>query len=115
MDAIFPYLIRNTPAAEPSQRLIEPVSKYARFSPDAHGHHHEIWQYRISERYPQTQQKQSQQKQSQQQQSQQQQAAPEQPVEPVAAAEPHYLPTGHAVTPEAEQHADADGHLDIYV
>ena len=29
MDAIFPYLIRHTPAAEPSQRLIEPVSKYA--------------------------------------------------------------------------------------
>ena len=26
MDAIFPYLIRHTPAAEPSQRLIEPVS-----------------------------------------------------------------------------------------
>ena len=51
MDAIFPYLIRNTPAAEPSQHLIEPVSKYARFSPDAHGHHHEIWQYRISEKY----------------------------------------------------------------
>ncbi len=111
MDAIFPYLIRNTPAAEPSQRLIEPVSKYARFSPDAHGHHHEIWQYRVSERYPQSQQKQSQQQQSQQQQ----QASPVLSAEPVATAEPHYLPTGHAVTPEADQHADAEGHLDIYV
>ncbi len=109
MDAIFPYLIRNTPAAEPSQHLIEPVSKYARFSPDAHGHHHEIWQYRISEKYPQSQQKQS------QQQSQQQQTAPEQAAETVVAAEPHYLPTSHAVTPEADQHADADGHLDIYI
>ena len=25
------------------------------------------------------------------------------------------LPTGHAVTPEQDQHADAEGHLDIYV
>ncbi len=114
MDAIFPYLIRNTPAAGPSQHLIEPVSKYARFSPDAHGHHHEIWQYRISERYPQSQQKQSQQKQSQQQ-SQQQQTSPEQSAEPMLMAETHYLPTSHAVTPEADQHADADGHLDIYI
>lgn len=111
MDAIFPYLIRHTPAAEPSQRLIEPVSKYARFSPDAHGHHHEIWQYRVSERYPQSQQKQSQQKQSQQNQ----QAAPAQPAESPVKPEPHYLATGHAVTPEADQHADAEGHLDIYI
>ena len=108
MDAIFPYLIRNTPAAEPSQRLIEPVSKYARFSPDADGHHHEIWQYRISEKYPQSQQKQS------QQQSQQQQTSLAQSAE-AATTETHYLPTSHAVTPEADQHADADGHLDIYI
>lgn len=100
MDAIFPYLVRRTPAAEPSQRLIEPVTKYTRFSPDEHGHHHEIWQYRISERHEQ----------SRQQQQQPQQEQPQaQPVEP------HYLQTSHAVTPEAEQHADADGHLDIYV
>ena len=92
MDAIFPYLIRRTPSAEPSQRLIEPVSKYARFSPDEHGHHHEIWQYRISERYQQSQQ-------------QQQSAKPQQPPE---TEETHYLPTSHAVTPEA-------GHRDIYI
>lgn len=103
MDAIFPYLVRRTPAAEPSQRLIEPVTKYTRFSPDEHGHHHEIWQYRISERHPQSQQ---------QQQSQQQ---PEQQPQQTKPGEPQYLPTSHAVTPEAEQHADADGHLDIYV
>lgn len=106
MDAIFPYLIRNTPAAEPSQRLIEPVTKYTRFSPDEHGHHHEIWQYRISERHEQSRQ---------QQQSTQQQSAQQQSPQQAAPAEPHYLPTSHAVTPEAEQHADADGHLDIYV
>ena len=100
MDAIFPYLVRRTPAAEPSQRLIEPVTKYTRFSPDEHGHHHEIWQYRISERHEQSRQQQ------QQPQQEQPQAQP---------AEPHYLQTSHAVTPEAEQHADADGHLDIYV
>jgi hypothetical protein len=29
--------------------------------------------------------------------------------------EPQLLPTGHAVTPEQDQHADAEGHLDIYV
>lgn len=107
MDAIFPYLIRRTPAAEPSQHLIEPVTKYTRFSPDEHGHHHEIWQYRISERHEQ----------SRQQQHSQQQAAqnPQRPPQQTMPAEPQYLPTSHAVTPEAEQHADADGHLDIYV
>ncbi len=103
MDAIFPYLIRRTPAAEPSQHLIGPVTKYTRFSPDEHGHHHEIWQYRISERHEQSRQQQHPQQQSEQQP---QQTAPD---------EPQYLPTSHAVTPEDEQHADADGHLDIYV
>lgn len=103
MDAIFPYLVRRTPAAEPSQHLIEPVTKYTRFSPDEHGHHHEIWQYRISERQEQSRQRQHSQPQSEQHPQQ---------TEP---AEPQYLPTSHAVTPEAEQHADADGHLDIYV
>lgn len=106
MDAIFPYLIRRTPAAEPSQRLIEPVTKYTRFSPDEHGHHHEIWQYRISERHEQSRQ---------QQQSPQQQSSQQQSPQQAALAEPHYLPTSHAVTPEAEQHADVDGHLDIYI
>ena len=100
LDAIFPFLIRRTPSAEPSQRLIEPVSKYARFSPDEHGHHHEIWQYRISERY---------------QQSQQQQQNSAKPQQPPETKETHYLPTSHAVTPEADQHVDADGHLDIYI
>ncbi|WP_031571880.1 hypothetical protein [Rheinheimera texasensis] len=103
MDAIFPYLVRRTPAAEPSQRLIEPVTKYTRFSPDEHGHHHEIWQYRISGRQEQSRQ---------QQQSQQQSEQQPQQTKP---GEPQYLPTSHAVTPEADQHADADGHLDIYV
>lgn len=102
MDAIFPYLVRNKSAAELSQRLIEPVSKYARFSPDEHGHHHEIWQYRVSEQYQQ----------SQQQQKQQQ---PDKQAQSPAPSESQYLPTSHAVTPEAEQHADADGHLDIYI
>ncbi|MDZ7903332.1 MAG: hypothetical protein U5L01_12665 [Rheinheimera sp.] len=40
-----------------------------------------------------------------------------------AAAEPevkvveesHWLQTGHVVTPEADQHADKEGHLDIYI
>lgn len=105
MDAIFPYLVRRTPAAEPSQRLIEPVTKYTRFSPDEHGHHHEIWQYRISERHEQ----------SRQQQHSPQQQDPQQGQQQSMPAESHYLPTSHAVTPEAEQHADADGHLDIYV
>lgn len=106
MDAIFPYLVRRTPAAEPSQRLIEPVTKYTRFSPDEHGHHHEIWQYRISERHEQSRQQQHSPEQQEPQQQSQQQSKP---------AEPQYLPTSHAVTPEDEQHADADGHLDIYV
>ncbi len=106
MDAIFPYLVRRTPAAEPSQRLIEPVTKYTRFSPDEHGHHHEIWQYRISERHEQSRQQQHSPEQQDPQQQSQQQSKP---------VEPQYLPTSHAVTPEDEQHADADGHLDIYV
>jgi hypothetical protein len=102
MDAIFPYLIRRTPAAEPSQRLIEPVTKYTRFSPDEHGHHHAIWHYRISARQEESRQ---QQQQTPQQHSAQQADKPES----------EYLPTSHAVTPENEQHTDADGHLDIYV
>lgn len=106
MDAIFPYLVRRTPAAEPSQRLIEPVTKFTRFSPDEHGHHREIWQYRISERHEQSRQQQHSPEQQEPQQQSQQQLKP---------AEPQYLPTSHAVTPEDEQHADADGHLDIYV
>lgn len=105
MDAIFPYLQRNNLAVESSQRLIEPVSKYTRFSPDEHGHHHEIWQYRVS-----CQQQASQQQQQHHQQQQQANAN----AQPQQATE-QYLPTSHAVTPEAEQHADADGHLDIYI
>lgn len=106
MDAIFPYLVRNNTAVELSQRLIEPVSKYTRFSPDESGHHHEIWHYRVS---------------FQQQASQQQQHPQHSKPEPqpeshtLQASEEAYLPTSHAVTPEAEQHADADGHLDIYI
>ncbi len=100
MDILFPYLPRNAPPAEPTKRLIEPVSKYARFTP-----HDQDSQQRVGWQQHKPQQQGS--GQSQQEQDSGQPAA-EEPTH-------HYLPTSHPETPETEQHADADGHLDIYI
>lgn len=121
MDVLFPYLPRvtNTPV-EPNNRLILPVSKYQRI----HGEASTEQQYRVGMRDPRRHQQEPQQ-QPQHQPDQQQASQHEQPGEhqqgpqqasaSTEGSELHLLPTGHAVTPEQDQHADADGHLDIYI
>jgi hypothetical protein len=110
MDVLFPYLPRvtNTPV-ESNNRLILPVSKYQRI----HGEASTEQQYRVGMRDPRRHQQEQQQQEQDFQQGasqQEQQAAAE-----TGTTELHLLPTGHAVTPEQDQHADADGHLDIYI
>ena len=125
MDVLFPYLPRvTTTPVDANNRLILPVSKYQRI----HGEASTEQQYRVGMRDPRRHQQEPQQQsqqQSQHQPEQQQASQHEQAREqeqglqhagvPAENTELHLLPTGHAVTPEQDQHADADGHLDIYV
>lgn len=100
MDALYPYLQRATPASPAPFSLISPVIKYSRIANEDKQQH----QQRIGWRLP----------------SRQQQASSHQHADPhQTQAEPEIekplLATCHAVTPEALQHADAEGHLDIYI
>lgn len=110
MDVLFPYLPRvtNTPV-ESNNRLILPVSKYQRI----HGEASTEQQYRVGMRDPRRHQQEPQQQQQQQQGTPHEQGSAA--AEQTQNSELHLLPTGHAVTPEQDQHADADGHLDIYI
>ena len=106
MDAIFPYLARAKPAdlAGPAHsELISPVMKYTRIAGEQKQQH----QHRIGWQDP------TRQGSARRQQQQQSDTAPE--LKGSVAEEPHWLQTGHVVTPEAEQHTDAEGHLDIYI
>lgn len=106
MDAIFPYLARAKPAdlAGPANsELISPVMKYTRIAGEQKQQH----QHRIGWQDPARQG-------SARRQQQQQSDAAAEPEVPVGA-ESHWLQTGHVVTPEADQHADKEGHLDIYI
>jgi hypothetical protein len=110
MDAIFPYLARAKPAdlAGPAHSdLISPVLKYTRIAGEQKQQH----QHRIGWQDPARQGSARRQQQQQQQQQPEAAADPKVPVE----EESHWLQTGHVVTPEADQHADAEGHLDIYI
>ena len=109
MDAFYPYITRtNTQPVESPARLILPVAKYERI----HAETGNEKKFRVGWQEPKH--------------KRQQDAAPEQQTADQQstghAAEPetieqelHLIPTSHAVTPDAEAHADADGHLDIYV
>ncbi len=105
MDAIFPFLARAKPAdlagAEHSE-LISPVMKYTRIAGEQkQQHQHRIgWQDPFRRGAARRQQ---------------QQSEADSETKPQAEADSHWLQTGHVVTPEAEQHADAQGHLDIYI
>jgi len=96
MDAFYPFMVRPFQPAEPGGKLIAPVSRYVRISRDEH-HHYARMGWRAYQQQPNSQE-------YFQEGSQQQ-----------TDAEPTLRQTTHAETPEAEQHADADGHLDIYI
>lgn len=106
MDAIFPYLTRAKPAdlaGSAHTELISPVMKYTRIAGEQKQQH----QHRIGWQDPTRQD-------SARRQQQQQSGAAAEPEVPVVE-ESHWLQTGHVVTPEADQHADKEGHLDIYI
>jgi hypothetical protein len=108
MDAFYPYITRtNTQPVENPTRLILPVAKYERI-------HAEIGnekKFRVGWQEPKHQRQQA----DPEQQASDQQGS-EQPAEPETIEhELHLIPTSHPVTPDAELHVDADGHLDIYV
>ena len=106
MDAIYPYLARPKPSDTVDlhhHELVAPVvsvQKYTRIAqePTSVVHHRVGWQ-----------------DQSRQRRQQQQHAQASEKSADDELSEHHWLPTGHAVTPEAEQHIDEQGHLDIYI
>jgi hypothetical protein len=107
MDAFYPYLTRtNTQPVETPVRLILPVAKYERI----HAETSNEKKFRVGWQEPKQRQHQAAEQQSSDQQH------PEYPAEPeTIEQELHLIPTSHVVTPDAEAHVDADGHLDIYV
>lgn len=87
MDALYPFLPRLHPEDAKQQPLIAPVGRYVSIAGlDPTVPHRVGWQEPKKKR---------------------QQATPQQSS--------HAPDGGHETTPEAEQHVDAQGHLDIYV
>ncbi len=117
MDVLFPYLPRvtNQPTVT-SQRLITPVLKYQRMQPepDPDKPFRVGWQQWQRQLQQLSQQAPVSARQGSQQQAQSD-AQPDFTEAKQALAEPELLATGHAVTPEQDQHTDAEGHLDIYI
>lgn len=120
MDMLFPYLTRlSSQPTVTAKRLISPVLKYQRIVPEPDpdkpfrvGWQH--WQHqRFLDKAAESTQTQSQDR----EQHHPQHDAPAQAEQtaPDPLTEHPWLPTGHAVTPEQDQHADAAGHLDIYI
>lgn len=107
MDVLFPYLPRvmNQPV-DHATRLILPVAKYERIHAEPSSEKRHRVGMRDPRQYQQPEERQP--EQQAKQQTEQQQILQQ-------TLEPQLLPTGHAVTPEQDQHADAEGHLDIYV
>lgn len=97
MDVFYPLMPRPLLPGEPHRRLIGPVSKYTRIMPVHPNREHESsWQVVYAAR-----------------DAQQERGADQSAGHKVS--EPELLQTSHHETPEAEQHADADGHLDLYI
>jgi hypothetical protein len=105
MDVFYPLMPRPLLPGEPRRKLIGPVSKYTRIMPVHPNREHESsWQVVYATRD------------ARQQHSVDHSA--EHGVDHSAeqsASEPQLLQTSHHETPAADQHADADGHLDLYV
>mgnify|MGYP000371238702 CR=1 FL=1 len=113
MDAFYPYITRtNTQPVDTPVRLILPVAKYERI----HAETSNEKKFRVGWQEPkQRQQQAGSEQQSSDQQSLDQQSSDHQ-AEPASIEQQlHLIPTSHSVTPDAEAHVDADGHLDIYV
>lgn len=117
MDVLFPYLSRvNNQPAVAAKRLITPVLKYQRMQPEPDPDKPfrigwQQWQRQLQQLSHQASV-------SARQGGQQQGHSDAEPAfseAKPALAEPELLATGHAVTPEQDQHADAEGHLDIYI
>lgn len=85
MDALYPLLSRQHAEEPKSQPLIMPVGRYMRITGLDTSAPHRVGW-------------------QQQTKKKQQQHQPYQPPQ-----------GGHALTPEEQQHVDAEGHLDIYV
>lgn len=112
MDVLFPYLSRvNSQPTVVAKRLISPVLKYQRMQPEPDPDK----PFRVGWQQWQRQLQQLSQQQRGGQQQGQAEAEPEFTDAKPAPAETELLATGHAVTPEQDQHADAAGHLDIYI
>ncbi|MFN6971480.1 MAG: hypothetical protein ACK4NN_11480 [Rheinheimera sp.] len=104
MDAFYPYITRtNTQPVESPNRLILPVVKYERI----HGEASTEKKLRVGWQEPK--------KRQQQQQGSHSDNTEQHAVVGTIEEELHLIPTSHAVTPDADLHVDADGHLDIYV
>lgn len=92
MDAFYPFIRRPLLPAQPRSRLITPVAKYTRMLPillDSPAQQHGQLDL-VEPLSPQV-------------------------VQEHPGAVPGLLQTSHHETPPAEQHADAEGHLDLYI
>jgi hypothetical protein len=117
MDVLYPYLTRvNSQPTVAAKRLISPVLKYQRMQPepDPDKPFRVGWQQWQRQLQQLSQQQRVHWRQGGQQQGQPE-AEPEFKDAKPAPAETELLATGHAVTPEQDQHTDAEGHLDIYI
>lgn len=115
MDILFPYLSRlNVQPTVVAKRLISPILKYQRIQPEPEP----AKPFRVGWQQWQRQLQQFSQSEYSGQGSQQHGqsgAEPEFTELKPALLPTELLATGHAVTPEQDQHADAEGHLDIYI
>ena len=108
MDAFYPYITRtNTQPVDLPVRLILPVAKYERI----HAETGNEKKFRVGWQEP----KQKRQQAAPEQQTSDQHNAEHQAAPQSIEQELHLIPTSHSVTPDADAHVDADGHLDIYV
>jgi len=108
MDAFYPYITRtNTHPQDSPARLILPVAKYERI----HAEGGDERKFRVGWQAPKHKRQQA----APEQQTAHQQNAEDQAEPQSIEQELHLIPTSHSVTPDAEAHVDADGHLDIYV
>jgi len=93
MDAFYPFIRRPLLPAQPRSRLITPVGKYTSMQPIRPDRPEHL--YRPADLPEFTSQPSD--------------------IEARASADPVLLQTSHPETPAAEQHADAEGHLDLYI
>jgi hypothetical protein len=95
MDVFYPFVLRPLLPGEPRRQLIGPVTKYTRIMPvHPNREYQSSWQVVLAARDARQHDNAAKHTQSDQ---------------------PELLQTSHPETPAAEQHADAEGHLDLYI